>query len=162
MATRLRPGSILGVFKEARSALREERPLQVGGILAEQLARDLRAGGDPSGVRVGGRPSRAAAVVLVLAGAPKPEDEELLRAARAARTPVVAVQTGPDPGLDIPHVLATDVVACPPGAGFPVEEIARVLAARLGQSATQLAARLASCVPRWSSTSSARSPAATA
>jgi uncharacterized protein (DUF697 family) len=39
-------------------------------------------------------------------------------------------------------VLPTDVVACAPGSGFPVEEIAAAVAARLGEAATGLAARL--------------------
>jgi len=147
MATALRPGAILGVLKEARTALREDKPIQVEGVLAEQLARELRAGGDERWVRVGGRPARAAAVVLVLAGAPKPEDEELLRAARKARTPVVAVQTAQGDPIDVPYVLATDVVPCPPGAGFPVDEIGRVLASRLGEAATALAAHLPTLRP---------------
>ena len=75
------------------------------------------------------------------AGAPTAEDERPLRAADRADVPVVAVQTGTR-GLDIPYVLATDVVMCSPGSGFPVEEIARAIAARLKESGTGLAARL--------------------
>ena len=77
----------------------------------------------------------------MLAGAPTEEDERVLRAAKRAKVPVVAVQTGPD-DVDVPYVLATDVVRCRPGAGFPVEEILDALAARLGEDGTALAARL--------------------
>jgi uncharacterized protein (DUF697 family) len=42
----------------------------------------------------------------------------------------------------IPYVLATDVVRVPAGSGFPVDEIARAVAHRLGEEATSLAARL--------------------
>ena len=55
--------------------------------------------------------------------------------------PVVVVQTGTE-DFDVPYVLATDVVKCPPGAGFPVEEIAAAVAARLGEAGTGLAARV--------------------
>ena len=142
MAAKLGPGAIFGLLKEARTAMSDDRPLQVNGVLAEQLARELGAGGDSRWVRVGGRPGRAAALVLVLAGAAGEEDEALLKAADRARIPIVVAQTGPDPDLDIPYVLATDVVACPPGAGFPVDELAKVLARKLGEHGTALAAHL--------------------
>ena len=44
--------------------------------------------------------------------------------------------------LDVPYVLPTDVVVVPPGQGFPVDAVARVLAARLGEKGTSLAAHL--------------------
>ena len=55
--------------------------------------------------------------------------------------PVVAVQTAREP-FAVPYVLATDVVACPPGTGFPVEQLAQVIAGRLGDDAIGLAARM--------------------
>jgi uncharacterized protein (DUF697 family) len=42
----------------------------------------------------------------------------------------------------VPYVLATDVVPCTPGSGFPVAAILEVLAHRLGEEGTALAARL--------------------
>ena len=42
----------------------------------------------------------------------------------------------------VPYVLATDLVRVPPGAGFPVEEIATAVARLLGEDSTSLAARL--------------------
>ena len=56
-----------------------------------------------------------------------PRTSRLLRAAERADVPVVGVQTGTEV-FDIPYVLATEVVMCSPGSGFPVEEIARAIA----------------------------------
>ena len=141
MAGKLHPGAIWALVKEARTALEDDRPLLVTGALAEALEKELARGGSPGAVTSSGSVERAAALVRVLAGKPTEADKEALRAANRARVPVVAVQTGTE-RFDVPYVLATDVVVCPPGSGFPVEEIARVLAARLGESATPLAARL--------------------
>jgi len=80
-------------------------------------------------------------LVRVLAGAPTEEDERELREAKRAKVPVVAVQTGAE-AFDIPYVLATDLVMCKPGAGFPVEEIAAAVAARLGEAGAALASRV--------------------
>jgi uncharacterized protein (DUF697 family) len=138
----LNAGAVFGLVRELRTAAHDTMPLQVSGLLAEQLAKELRAGGDASLVRVGGDPALAAVLVLVLAGEAGDEERELLRAADRASTPIVAVQTGRDADLDVPYVLATDVVPSPPGSGFPVPEIAAVLAVRLGEDGTGLAARL--------------------
>jgi uncharacterized protein (DUF697 family) len=139
---KLSPGAVLGLTRELRATAADTKPIQVSGILAEQLARELAAGGEARFVRVGGDPAHAAVLVLVLAGQPSPEDEELLRKASRARTPAIAVQTGRDANLDVPYVLATDVVPCPLGAGFPVGDIATHIAARLGELGTGPAARL--------------------
>ncbi len=57
--------------------------------------------------------------------------------------PVVAVAAGAlAEGVSIPFVLATDVVRVEAGEGFPVGEITRVIAARLGEDGAPLAARL--------------------
>ncbi|MBA2332437.1 MAG: hypothetical protein H0V94_06570 [Actinobacteria bacterium] len=141
MAAKLHPLAIWGLVKEARTALEDDRPLLVTGALAETLEQELARGGSRGGVTSHGSVEHSAALVRVLAGKPSEEDEHALRAANRAGVPVVAVQTD-TAVFDVPYVLATDVVACRPGSGFPVEEIARVLAARLGESATPLAARL--------------------
>ena len=65
----------------------------------------------------------------------------MLRAATRALVPTVVVQTG-EPSVRIPYVLATDVIACEPGRGFPVDEIVHALAAALGQDGAALAAAL--------------------
>jgi uncharacterized protein (DUF697 family) len=133
--------AIWAILKELRAAAEGMRPLAVSGVLAEQLAKELRRGGDPSAVRVDGPVDGAAVLVRVLAGEPTEDDRQALRAAHRAGVPVVAVQTGGS-ALDVPYVLATDVVLCPPGAGFPVDEIARAVAARLSPAGVELSARL--------------------
>ena len=142
MPASLNPRGVLGLVREVRASAEETRPVQVSGVLDEQLARELRAGGDPSFVRCGGDPATASVLVLVLAGEVTGAHEAVLRAADRAGTPAIAVQTGRDAGVDVPYVLATDVVTCPPGAGFPVAEIAAVVARLLGEDAAGLAARL--------------------
>ena len=148
----IRPIAVVGLVRELRASTGPLEPLQVSGVLAEQLARELRAGGEERLVRVDGDPKGASALVVVLGDAATEEDERLLRAAARARTPTIAVQTGRDADLDVPYVLATDVVVCPPGEGFPVERIAEALAARLGEDGTRLAAKLPvlrGAVCRW-------------
>jgi uncharacterized protein (DUF697 family) len=128
-----------------RAALAPKGPILVTGVLAEQLAAQLRAGADPTNaaslVRTQGDPAHAAALVCVLGGAATPADEERLRAAARALVPAVCVQTG-SWDAEIPYVLATDVVDVPPGQGFPVEEIARTLAAALGSDGASIAGPL--------------------
>lgn len=138
---KLNPMAVWGVLKELRSAAADVRPLVVTGALASQLAKELSRDGVPRAVRVGDPIEDAAALVHVLGGAPTGEDERILRAAKRARVPTIVVQTGTEL-YDVPYVLPTDVVACPPGAGFPIEEITHALAARLGDQGTSLAARL--------------------
>ena len=116
-------------------------PILVIGVLAEHLSRELAAGGDPGLVETRGSPADAAALVCVVAGAATPADEDALRTATRALVPAVAIQTGPAP-VRIPYVLATDVVACEPGKGFPIAEIADTLAAVLGREGAALAGRL--------------------
>ena len=141
MAKKLSPWVVWGLVKELRVAAEDTRPLQVSGALASQLEKELARGGAPGAVRSGGRVEDAAVLVRVLGGAPTEEDKQVLRDARRAKVPAVAVQTGTE-AHGVPYVLATDVVACRPGAGFPVEEIAAAVAARLGEAGTALAAQL--------------------
>ena len=131
---KLGPLTVLTVVREVRRGAGDERPLSVAGAreLVPVLARELRAGGDPSAV-VEGRLEDVAVVVWV--GAP---DESALRTADRADVPIVAVSDA----ADLPYVRATDVVQVPAGQGFPVEEIAEAVARRLGEDATALAARL--------------------
>jgi uncharacterized protein (DUF697 family) len=142
MAKLLSPMTVWGLVRELKTAAQETRPLVVTGPLAEQLAKELSRGAAPGAVRVAGRVGDAACLVRVLAGAPTEEDERELKAAKRAKVPVVVVQTGTE-DFDVPYVLATDVVTCRPGEGFPVEEIAAAVAARLGEAGTGLAARVA-------------------
>lgn len=131
---KLGPLAVAGVLRELRRGAGDPRPLAVAGSreLVPLLARELRAGGDASAV-VEGRSDGAAALVWL-----GPADEAQLRAADLADVPIVAVGDA----TSLPYVRATDVVAVPPGQGFPVERIAAALARRLGEDGTALAARL--------------------
>ncbi len=126
--------SLLTVFRELRRGGGDPRPLGVAGSreLVPLLARELRAGGDPSAV-VEGRLEGLAALVWV-----GPPDEDSLRAADRAGIPIVALSDDDA----VPYVLATDLVRVRPGSGFPVAEIATAIARKLGEDATGLAARL--------------------
>lgn len=135
------PRDVLALARHTQSTAAPTGPLLVRGVLAGQLARELAAGGDSSLVRTEGDPSAASAVVCVVAGAARPADEEALRIAARSLVPVVAVQTGAS-GTRIPYVLATDVVDCEPGKGFPLEAITRALAAALGRDGAALAGAL--------------------
>jgi uncharacterized protein (DUF697 family) len=141
MAKKLSPWVVWGLVKELRVAAEDTRPLLVTGALASQLEKELARGAAPGAVRSDGRIEDAAVLVRVLGGAPTEEDKREQREAKRAKVPVVAVQTGTEV-FDVPYVLATDVVMCKPGAGFPVEEIAAVIAVRLGEDGTALAARV--------------------
>lgn len=141
MARTLSPMAVWGLLRELKIAAAATKPLLVSGPLAAQLEKELGRGAAPGAVRVGGRPEDGDALVRILAGAPTEEDERELKAAKRAKVPVVVVQTGTE-DYEVPYVLATDIVTCRPGEGFPVEEIAAAVAARLGEGGTGLAARL--------------------
>jgi uncharacterized protein (DUF697 family) len=131
---KIKPMAAFSLLREVRRGAGDQRPLAVSGAreLVPILARELRASGDPSAVvedRVEG------AALLVWVG---PPDKTALRAARSAGVPIVAVSDE----RRVPYVLAEDVVRVPPGQGFPVEAIARVVAHRLGENGTALAAKL--------------------
>jgi uncharacterized protein (DUF697 family) len=139
----LHPLAFWNVAKEVRLAISDERALVLAGAseLVSALTRELARDGDASALVGPDALDLAAALVLVLVGPPSEADEALLKKARRARVPVVCLAAGPVEG-PIPFVLATDVVRAEPGQGFPLEELAGVLARRLGEAATPLAARL--------------------
>jgi uncharacterized protein (DUF697 family) len=134
MSRKLGPLALFSLVREVRRGSGDQRPLAVAGAreLLPIIARQLREGGDPSAV-VEGRVENTA--VLVWVG---PPDEEALRAAGRAGVPIVAVADNDE----MPYVLATDIVRVPPGEGFPIDEIARAVARKLGEDGTALAARL--------------------
>lgn len=134
-------GDVVRLAREAREGAPQARPVLVLGPLAPQLTRALAAGADSHAVRTEGRPEQASALVCVLAGEPRAEQLELLRGAARALVPIVAVQTG-EPRTRVPYVPAADVIDCPPGRGFPVDEIAATLVRVLGKDVTGVAARL--------------------
>jgi uncharacterized protein (DUF697 family) len=131
---KLGPLSFMSLVRELRRGSGDPRPLAVAGAreLVPLLARELRAGGDTAAVVEG--PFEHAAVLIWL-GAP---DEDVLRDVSRRGVPIIAVTDAET----MPYVLATDLVPVPPGAGFPVDEIAAAVARRLGESSTSLAARL--------------------
>jgi uncharacterized protein (DUF697 family) len=138
-------GTLRGLLKELQVSAREGKPLVVGGAreLAAVLRRELGKDAKPGAVRQGDDPRGAAVLVYVLGREPTDDDERALKRARRARVPIVAVAVGPaSDDVSIPFVLATDVVWVGAGEGFPVEAIARVIAARLGEDGAPLAARL--------------------
>jgi uncharacterized protein (DUF697 family) len=142
VARSLNPAAVLSVVRELAASsdpghLAVSGPPALVGALREQLAR----GGEASAVRADALEG-AALLVHVLAAAPAEADERILKAAHRARVPIVVVLAGP--GLDdrVPYVLATDVVHTPAGSGFDVERLAHVVAAKLGEEGTGLAARL--------------------
>jgi hypothetical protein len=137
------PRDVVALARHQRRAHDLSGPLLVTGILAEQLARELGAGGDPTLVRTSGEPDAAGIFVRVVAGAATAEDERQFRAATRAAVPIVAVQTAePGRAVRLPYVLAEDVVQVMPGSGFPVDEIADRIAAALGGAGAPLAASL--------------------
>jgi uncharacterized protein (DUF697 family) len=142
----LNPAAVLGVLREIRAGAEKEKPLVVAGArgLVSALRKELVEGGVASAVREQGRVDNAAALVHVLAGALQDYDEEVLREAGRAKVPIVCVVTGPgsEDLPTIPYVHANDVIRVPSGSGFPLDQIGRALARRLGEKATPLAARL--------------------
>lgn len=100
-------------------------PIAVSGMLAEQLGKELSVGADAGAVVVGGAEvaSRAEVLVRIVAGDPTPDDDELVRVADAAATPVVLIQLWPQAEWTKPFVLTPFVVECRAGEGFPIEEI---------------------------------------
>jgi hypothetical protein len=133
---------LFGALRETRRNAAVARTLLVRGVMADVLARELTAGGDASLVRVGGDLGDADAAVLVLSGQPTDDEVELLRRAMRTGRPAVVVQLRPGSEEEIPYALATDVVDVSPGAGFPVDAIAGVLARQLGERVVPLAASL--------------------
>lgn len=138
---KLSPMVVLGLLRELKAAAESTKPLVVSGALAPQLAQELGRGAPPGALLVDRSPEHASVLVRVLAGDASEDDRRELRAAKRAKVPVVAVQTGRE-DVEVPYVLATDVVRCRPGQGFPVEEILDAVAARLGEQGTALASRL--------------------
>lgn len=149
----IKPTAIWSVVKEIKTATEDFRPLLVAGSPehAARLRAALVADGDEDAVRdlSGGRVTPydlegGEVLVYVTEGAPGPEDEEVLRLAGRKGVEVVFVLVGEPPGeaLDVPHVLATDVVSVAPGEEPPLETIAERIAERAGDKSYVLAAKL--------------------
>ncbi|HEY4348904.1 MAG TPA: hypothetical protein VGM80_15080 [Gaiellaceae bacterium] len=126
--------ALLRVTQEVRRSAGGERPVAIAGAseLVPLLAKELRTGGDAGAVVEGARTGAAA---LVWIGA---ADDDALRAASRAGTPIVGVTDG----QSLPYVLDTNLVSLVPGKSLPVDEIAAALARALGREGVGLAARL--------------------
>ena len=130
---------LTAVALEAREALRtmQEKKAEVpvgsvviSGMLADQLARELGRGAEPGAVVVRDPPGIVGAevVVRVIAGDPGEAEDALVRAADAVGTPVVFVQLWPQENWRAPFVLSPFVIECRAGEGFPVADIATMIA----------------------------------
>jgi uncharacterized protein (DUF697 family) len=155
----IKPTAVWSVVKEIRTAAEDFRPLLLAGApaLAAELRDRLVAGGDADGLRdLSGRLVTAydlegAEVLVYLVAGPVPakEDEDVFRLAGRKSVEIVCVLAGeqPDEAVDVPHVLATDVVAVAPGESLPFERIAERVAERAGDKSYMLAAKLPALRP---------------
>jgi len=141
----LSPRALLGLATEQRELENEQTgPLVLSGARrpVAALARELSRSATPDSVRQDDDLERAAALVYLLRGRPKSDDLRRLRAAEAARVPIICVRIGGDKS-PLPGVLATDVIELESEGPVPVEELGRLLARRLEGRSTALAARRA-------------------
>ena len=147
MALGLQPGRPGRLVRELRAARRLSADLRSAVCSRSSSRSSSPRGAAPGAVRVGGasRPRGAAPRARRRAAE---EDER-----GSAPPPARGVRSSPSrpvrEDFDVPYVLATDVVLCPPGEGFPVEEIAARGRARLGEAGAALAARLPCCATRY-------------
>jgi uncharacterized protein (DUF697 family) len=145
-AAGISPKDVLGLVRELRTGSGDERPIVVLGPsgLVSALRRDLVRDGVGSAVQEGGGIEGAAALVYVLVAEATADEVAVLREAERARIPSIAViaSSGGERTPDPPYVLPARVVRVSSGSGFPVDEIARLLARALGDRGTTLAARL--------------------
>ncbi len=145
MALPVSARALRSLVNEVEASTGDARPLVVGGAreLAAVLRRELGRGAAPGAVRDGDSPEGAAVLVYVVTRDASDEDARALRRARATAVPVVAVVVGPGDGVPyVPHVFATDIVRVHAGEGFPLDAIGAAVAARLGEAAAPLAARV--------------------
>jgi uncharacterized protein (DUF697 family) len=147
------PGAIYGVVKELHAAAEDFRPIVLAGAPGE--ARELRdalvAGGDPQAIRdlSGGEVSaydiEGAGLLLyaVEGGKTTPEDEQVLRRADRKGVEAIVVLTGGGQApVDVPFVLATNVLQVPQGTPVSAVAIAEMIAERADERAYMWAARL--------------------
>ncbi|HEY8316888.1 MAG TPA: hypothetical protein VIG35_08500 [Gaiellaceae bacterium] len=143
MALPVGMGALRALLKDVSGAA--AKPLVVGGAreLAAVLRRELGRDAKPGAVRADGEPKGGAVYIHVLGHEPTPDDEAALKRARRARVPIVAIAAGPlSDDVSLPFVLATDVIRLGAGEGLPLDEIARVIAGRLGEEGAPLAGRV--------------------
>jgi uncharacterized protein (DUF697 family) len=142
----LKAGPLIALMREIRGE-RYDLPIMVGGSLADQLAHELTAGGDPSAVVLGDDPRGVEAFVYVIGDSVTEEDERILKRAHRAKVPTLVVAAGRQVPWRVPFVLATDVIRVEPGHGFSADDVARALARKLGEEAASVARRLPALRP---------------
>jgi uncharacterized protein (DUF697 family) len=150
----IKPTAIWSVVKEIKAATEDFRPILVAGAPepAGRLRAELVRGGDENAVRdLSGRDVtrydlQGARILVYLVDGSRPSDQdvEVLRRAGRERLEVVCVLVGEpsEEAVDVPYVLATDVVPAPPGGDLPIEEIVARIGERAGDSGYVLAAKL--------------------
>jgi uncharacterized protein (DUF697 family) len=149
----IHPGAVYGVVKEFRAAAEDYRPIVLAGWAgpAQELRDALSADGesqalrDLSGSELTSYDVEGAGLLLYVVEGENTTaaDEETLKLAERKGVEVVCVLlgAGPDP-VDVPFVLATNVVQVPAGAAVPVQEIVEAIAERADERAYMWAARL--------------------
>jgi uncharacterized protein (DUF697 family) len=149
----IHPGAVYGVIKELRAAAEDYRPIVLAGWAgpAGELRDALLAGGEPQALRdlsdseLSPYDVEGAGLLLYVVEGNKtsPADEETLKLAERKGVEVICVLlgAGPDP-VDVPFVVATNVVQAPAGAPVPVQEVVEAIAARVDERAYMWAARL--------------------
>ena len=138
------PGRLVGLVRELRAVASDARPLPVERCArGAELAPRARARGRRAARPLEGDPARrGAARARARRRRRREDDERVLRAASRARTSRSSPSRPAATDVDVPYVLATDVVPCPPGRGLPGRGDRRAIARRLGEEGTALAARL--------------------
>jgi uncharacterized protein (DUF697 family) len=155
----IHPAAVYGVVKELRAAAEDYRPIVVAGAPApaRELAGALSAGGDPqalrdlSGAELSPYDVEGAGLLLYALEGTEigPDDEKAFRLADRKGVEVVCILVGAPAGrvVDVPFVLATNVVHADPGRPLPLERIFELIAERGDERAYMWAARLPALRP---------------
>jgi uncharacterized protein (DUF697 family) len=148
----IHPAAIYGVVKEFRLAAEDFRPIVLAGAPgpAHQLRDALLEGGDAEAIRdltdkkLSAYDVEGAGLLLyVIEGKPGPPDEEVLRKADRKTVETICILVGGGAGpVDVPYVLATNVVQVPEGVPVPVAKLAKLIAVKADDRAHMWAARL--------------------
>jgi uncharacterized protein (DUF697 family) len=149
----IHPGAVYGVAKEIRAAAEDFRPLVIAGAAgpAADLQAALAAGGDAAALRdASGRDLTAydvegAGLLLYVVEGPvaAPKDEEALKLADRKGLETICLLVGaPAHPVDVPFVLATNIVPVPAGGALPTQRIAELIAERGDERGYMWAARL--------------------
>jgi uncharacterized protein (DUF697 family) len=150
----IHPGAVYGIAKEIKAAAEDFRPIVLAGAPARtgELRNALIEGGDSEAVRdLGGKKlsaydiEGAGLLVYVLDGERvSPDDEQALKLADRKGVETICVLAGARSAepVDVPFVLATNVVQVRPNESLPIEQIAELIAERSDERGYMWAARL--------------------